>query len=136
MTRSTRTTKRSGKSRIHKQRTEPALRELFPIREAADHLPRRGGRKLSQTTIYRWVNPGVQGVALRVVTVGAVMHTCERWLMEFAEEVDRRRRLAAKARSGVTRRSRRTQSGRDSGRSKRVSSSSRRPASRRCSDGK
>jgi hypothetical protein len=45
--------------------------------------PRRGGTKLSVSTVFRWVTAGVRGRKLRYTCVGGVRCTCERWLREF-----------------------------------------------------
>ncbi len=61
-------------------------------------LPTRKGKRLSLSTIHRWVRTGVGGVRLRTVRVGTALATSNRWLVEFFET------LADPAPAGQTKR--------------------------------
>lgn len=58
----------------------PPLENLFPLVEASDRLPRKNGRKISKSTVFRWSSKG-----LRTVMLGGQRYTCEEWFWEFIE---------------------------------------------------
>ncbi|QDS99284.1 DUF1580 domain-containing protein [Adhaeretor mobilis] len=48
---------------------------LFPLKNAADYLPRRGGKKTHYSTLYRWATKGTRGRILESTMVGGVRYT-------------------------------------------------------------
>jgi len=61
---------------------------LIPLGEVRNlpWLPRRKGEKrLSLSTIFRWAQKGVRGRRLRVVSVGGLKSTTEQWVLDFFE---------------------------------------------------
>lgn len=65
---------------------------LFPLIEAANHLPKRNGRKRPKATIYRWAQSGVSGVRLETIYVGGTMYTSAEAITRFFERVTRAKR--------------------------------------------
>jgi hypothetical protein len=68
------------------------MKDLFPYREASKKVPgRRPGSNVSERTIERWCQEGLQKgqtrIKLRVVRLGNDLFTCESWLMAFIEEL-------------------------------------------------
>ena len=61
--------------------------EFLTFSEAAALLPRRGGRKIHTSTLWRWARKGVQGVRLKTWRLGGRFFTTEKALMQFAEEL-------------------------------------------------
>jgi hypothetical protein len=59
------------------------LESLIPLREVPNHLPRRRGRKVHMSTIYRWCKKGVHGVRLDTVRVGGITYTHDQALQRF-----------------------------------------------------
>ena len=47
----------------------------IPIREVPRHVPRRNGKKVHYSTVYRWVTKGVRGKRLESVMVGGIRYT-------------------------------------------------------------
>ncbi|MCH7727048.1 MAG: DUF1580 domain-containing protein [Planctomycetes bacterium] len=56
---------------------------LLPLAEAAKILPRRRGRKVATSTLYRWAKRGLRGVCLEVVQVGGTTCTSRSALQRF-----------------------------------------------------
>lgn len=48
---------------------------LLPLTEAAKHLPRRNGKKVHHSTLYRWATKGVRGRVLATIMVGGIRYT-------------------------------------------------------------
>jgi hypothetical protein len=60
--------------------------ELIPLTRvpALHFVPRRRhGKKLNQTTVFRWANPGVRGVRLETIRFGGTLCTTQSALLEF-----------------------------------------------------
>lgn len=65
-----------------------SLDDLIPLVEAAKRSPGRP----NVSTVYRWVQKGVHGVRLKVVSVGRTRFTTSQWLREFFESTEAARR--------------------------------------------
>lgn len=48
---------------------------LIALTDVPDKLPRRRGKKISYSTVYRWAQRGVRGKRLEVVRIGGVLYT-------------------------------------------------------------
>ena len=57
--------------------------ECFPLREAADHFPRRRGKKPHISTIVRWATKGCRGVVLETFFVGGIRYLRLSAITEF-----------------------------------------------------
>lgn len=58
---------------------------LVPLREAPKLLPTRNGKRLHISTLFRWVQRGVDGVKLEVLRIGGTTYTSREALQRFAE---------------------------------------------------
>ncbi len=56
---------------------------LITLQEVVNYLPRRRGRKIHYSTVFRWVTKGARGRVLRSVLVGGVRFTSVEALEEF-----------------------------------------------------
>src|SRR5262249_1534786 len=56
---------------------------LLSMKRAINYVRDLTGKNLSISTIYRWVNRGLDGTKLRTVDVGGEMYTSEEWVWEF-----------------------------------------------------
>lgn len=45
------------------------------LAEVAEHVPRRNGRRIHYSTVYRWVTKGAKGRRLESILVGGVRYT-------------------------------------------------------------
>lgn len=61
--------------------------DLIPLSEVPGILPRRRGRRLHLSSIYRWAQHGVRGVRLEVVRVGGVAYTSRQALDDFVQSL-------------------------------------------------
>lgn len=57
--------------------------DLIPLEQVSVILPSRPDR----STVFRWARGGCHSVRLRTVSVGRTLHTTERWLLAFFEEI-------------------------------------------------
>jgi hypothetical protein len=65
---------------------DPLSEELLTMPEAASLLPkRRGGAKVSLTSLWRWSTRGAKGVRLETVRVGSSVYTTRAALRRFIE---------------------------------------------------
>lgn len=62
-----------------------ALSDLIPLGDVPALLPRRRGKKIHISLVYRWANNGIGGVKLHTVKVGGIAHTAEAWVWQFLE---------------------------------------------------
>lgn len=53
------------------------------LREVPDYLPRRQGRKVHHSTIFRWVTKGARGRVLESILVGGIRYTSVEALHRF-----------------------------------------------------
>src|SRR5215470_9574015 len=66
-----------------------ALKDLFPLSEAASKIPgRRPGKAIGRSTLERWRTKGVRGIILRAVRVGTTLCTCDAWLNDFFQKLN------------------------------------------------
>ena len=56
---------------------------LIPLCEAPNFLPKRRGKKVHYSTVYRWATKGARGRILRSELVGGVRYTSLESLREF-----------------------------------------------------
>ena len=61
--------------------------EFLTFSEAAALIPRRSGRRIHASTLWRWGRKGVQGVRLKTWRFGGRFFTTEKALAEFAERL-------------------------------------------------
>jgi len=65
---------------------DPLEEDLLTMPEAAALLPkRRGGAKVSLTSLWRWSTRGAKGVRLETVRVGSSVYTTRAALRRFIE---------------------------------------------------
>lgn len=57
--------------------------ELVHLREVPALLPSHAGKRIHISTVYRWVNRGVDGVRLETVKVGGLHYTSHEALSAF-----------------------------------------------------
>lgn len=50
-------------------------KRLIPLKEAPNYLPKRSGKKVHYSTLYRWATKGARGRTLETVMVGGVRFT-------------------------------------------------------------
>lgn len=70
---------------------EHELVELSTARQ--DLIPKRGGKSISPTTMWRWVTKGCCGVCLEVRYVGSVPYTSRDMVNRFIDKVTEARIL-------------------------------------------
>lgn len=64
----------------------PILDEtVLTLSEAPKHLPRRGGKRVSISTVWRWARKGSQGVRLEYAKLGRSIYTSREALTRFSE---------------------------------------------------
>jgi hypothetical protein len=76
----------------HERRIGPN-EELITLTEAAKHLPKVDGRKVSICTLWRWCRVGLRGMFLEYVRVGRKICTTRQALLRFftdLAEIDKR----------------------------------------------
>lgn len=64
------------------------LRELVPLREAVTLLPKRRGKHLHISVLYRWRSRGIAGKRLWTTKLGAVLYTHPTALREFLSSLE------------------------------------------------
>ena len=65
--------------------------QAIPLSEVPNHLPRRRGKKVHYSTVYRWVTKGSRGRVLESVQVGGVRYTSIEALDRFLQTSSRGR---------------------------------------------
>ena len=58
---------------------------VLTLKEAAKALPALRGRKIHLSTLYRWIERGVDGVRLEALRLGRTLVTSREALQRFAE---------------------------------------------------
>ena len=67
---------------------EIAKESLISLHEIPQRLPpRRSGRPVHMSTVYRWIQRGVRGVRLEAVRIGGILSTSREALQRFAEQL-------------------------------------------------
>lgn len=62
--------------------------DYIPLRDVPALLPRKGGKKISVSALYRWTGThGLRGVRLRTAQIGGARYTRQEWLSEFFSEL-------------------------------------------------
>lgn len=77
---------------------------LVPLREVPDLLPRRRGRKVHHSTVYRWAARGVRGVRLETTCLGGVLYTSQEALERFASRLSQTEPGSRESASSIRRR--------------------------------
>jgi hypothetical protein len=68
-----------------------SLETVFPLRDAARHIPRRRkGRKAAVSTLHRWATSGIRGVILETIQVGGTRCTSFPALQRFFDRLSGR----------------------------------------------
>lgn len=63
-----------------------ATESVFPLAETPKHVPpRRGGKRLHQSTPFRWAKHGVRGVRLETIRIAGSLCTSVEALQRFFE---------------------------------------------------
>jgi len=63
-----------------------ANESVFPLAETPKHVPpRRGGKRLHQSTPFRWAKHGVRGVRLETIRIAGSLCTSVEALQRFFE---------------------------------------------------
>lgn len=57
----------------------------IPIRDVPNWLPKRDGKKIHLSTVYRWISKGARGRVLESVLVGGVRYTSAEALERFLQ---------------------------------------------------
>ena len=65
-----------------------AMGELIALGDVPKQLPRRGGKRLHISTVYRWHREGLRGQVLHTRLVGGRRFTTLEWIEEFFAEVN------------------------------------------------
>jgi len=64
-------------------------REPFPLNELANYLPRKRGKKLNRSTIWRWAQRGCRGAGpLETFSVGSVRYVTPAAVRKFLADCD------------------------------------------------
>lgn len=61
--------------------------EVVSIREATGHVPKRNGKKVAVSTVWRWAMRGVRGIRLETIVIGGTRRTSLEALQRFFENV-------------------------------------------------
>lgn len=87
----------------------PAKESLLLMTDVSKHLPKRDGKKINLSTIYRWTNRGLEGVLLDTVYIAGMRYTSIEALERFDAAVTAAKnapRIASKVASTPTQASR------------------------------
>ena len=77
--------------------------QLIPIRDVPRQLPpRRTGRRVHISAVYRWMNCGLRGVALESIRIGGTMYTSLGALQRFADRLSQPDRMESAMPSPTT----------------------------------
>ncbi len=58
---------------------------VIPLSEVANFVPRRRGKPINLSTVYRWVVRGIRGVRLERVQIGGLTYTSVEAIERFFE---------------------------------------------------
>lgn len=61
-------------------------KEAIPITEVANHVPKRNGKKVHYSTIYRWTTKGARGRVLESHLVGGIRYTTVEAVQRFLSD--------------------------------------------------
>lgn len=76
---------------------------LVAIPEVPRLLPRRNGRTIHRSAIYRWILRGCRGVVLESIKVGGLTYTSLEALQRFCEELNSTNPGFKKSTGGIAR---------------------------------
>jgi len=62
--------------------SDSALGKYIPISDVPGILPKKNGKKVSVSAVYRWLK-GLRGIQLRAIQIGGTRCTSQEWLSEF-----------------------------------------------------
>jgi len=71
--------------------TAEDIRKAIFIRDLPDHLPRRAGKRIADSTVYRWTTRGIRGVRLETICIGSMLATWPAALTRFFERIAERK---------------------------------------------
>lgn len=60
--------------------------KLIAIGDLPAVLQKHGAKRVSKSTVWRWVTSGVRGRRLRVLRIGGSVYTTWQWVMELSED--------------------------------------------------
>lgn len=75
---------RGWQTRTMKNRLKSNER-MIPLNEAVDYLPKRSGKKVHYSTLYRWATKGARGRKLETYMIGGVRFTSLEALERFID---------------------------------------------------
>jgi hypothetical protein len=61
-----------------------SIGQAFPLTEAVKYLPKRNGKKVHYSTLYRWATKGARGRILETMRVGGIRYTTLAALKSFS----------------------------------------------------
>ena len=64
------------------------MAEQFPKKEVPNRLPKRNGKKIHYSTVYRWALKGCRGKLLKTWLIGGIRYTSDEALTEFLGPVN------------------------------------------------
>lgn len=76
-------------ARVVKTMIDVSSERMISLKAVPDNLPKRNGRKLNLSTVYRWVDSGVSGVYLETAYFGGLRCTSIEALARFDAELTR-----------------------------------------------
>lgn len=92
-------------SRADATEQQPLQLDLIPLADVPRILPpRRGGKRIHPSCVFRWASEGVLGCKLRWISMGRCRVTRREWLEEFFAQVAAARDPAAAPESEGARR--------------------------------
>jgi hypothetical protein len=83
-----------------------SAKTLIPLREVPEYLPRRKGKRIAYSTIFRWCQRGIRGKRLETCRIGGMRFTSREAIDRFVADShcdpyptrgDRRQRAIAAA---------------------------------------
>ena len=73
------------------QMIDVGTERLTTLAQLARRLPcRRNGRPVHPSTLHRWRNPGIRGIALECLKIGGAWHTSTEAFQRFCDRLSRR----------------------------------------------
>jgi hypothetical protein len=57
--------------------------EYISLKEVPNYLPKRNGKKVHYSTVYRWATKGVRGQVLQTELIGGILYTTTGALLKF-----------------------------------------------------
>lgn len=63
--------------------------QLMRLGEVSTDLPRRNGKKIHTSTVWRWTRRGLRGIRLETLRIGGTTYTSKEALQRFANQLSR-----------------------------------------------